>query len=78
MTPGKRVPDMIADALAKMGNLKDLAGEVGVSYPTLWLWSQGKRNPTPENMRKLARALRKRGKALQGLADRLERAAKEG
>lgn len=75
MPHGRKVPDMIADALQKMGSLKDLADDVGVSYPTLWLWSQGKRNPTPANLRKLAEALRNRGVDLLLIADDMDRHA---
>jgi transcriptional regulator with XRE-family HTH domain len=73
--PQQRMQDMIAEALRTLGNLEELAAEIGVSYPTLWLWSKGKRTPRPANVQKLADALRRRGVDLVALADELEGAA---
>lgn len=61
------------------GKLEDLAAEAGVSYASLKAWIDGRRNPTPENLRRLADALDRRGSELQELAKALrEEAAGEG
>lgn len=59
------------------GGLERLAEETGISYNTLWSWRQGRRNPSPENLVKLAVALRHRSGELAALADSLEQAAVE-
>ena len=66
------------EVLAKaVPNVDDFAGEVGVSRATLYAWRNGKRNPTPRNLVRLADALERRGGDLQALADDLRKAAKE-
>lgn len=60
---------------AAAGNIEELAGEVGVSYGTVWAWARGRRNPSPGNLRRLATALRRRSEDLAELAGELERAA---
>ena len=63
---------MIAQALrVTMGNLKELADEVGVSYASIRSWADGRRNPSPENLAALADALERRGGELQELAKQL-------
>jgi len=69
---------MISTALeVASGDLTAIADEVGVSYPTLWAWKAGKRTPGVRNLRRLAKALRRRGEQLTDLAERLDRAALE-
>ena len=63
---------MIAQALrVTLGNLKELADEVGVSYASIRAWADGRRNPTSENLAALANALERRGGELQELANQL-------
>lgn len=59
-------------------SLEDLANDVGVSYNTLHAWRTGRRNPSPENLARLADALEKRGGELTDLARELREAAGEG
>jgi transcriptional regulator with XRE-family HTH domain len=73
-----RVHTMIAKALdVTTGDLRELAAEVGVSYDTLWAWKSGRRNPSPENLARLADALHRRGGELQALAEELRKEAGE-
>ena len=51
-----------------------LAKEAGVSRGTLYLWMNGKRNPTSENLVALADALDRRGSDLHELAEQLRQA----
>lgn len=53
------------------GNGDQLAGEVGVSYASLYAWSRGRRRPSPRNLRALATVTRRRARRLSALADRL-------
>jgi len=70
---------MIAQALrVTLGNLKELADEVGVSYASIRAWADGRRNPTPENLAALANALERRGGELQELAKQLREATGAG
>jgi transcriptional regulator with XRE-family HTH domain len=70
---------MIQRALdATTGGIERLAEEMGVSHNTVWSWKAGRRNPSPENLRKLADVLRKRGDSLTRLADELDREAGVG
>ena len=69
---------MIDEALeVAAGNLEKLAADAGISYATLWAWRNGKRNPSPKNLAKLADALDRRGGELSELAAKLRRAAGE-
>ena len=54
----------------------ELAAEVGVSRATLYAWRNGKRNPTPENLARLADALERRGGELSELAAKLREAGR--
>lgn len=56
---------------AAVPNVDDFAAEVGVSRTTLYLWANGKRNPSPENREALAAALERRGGDLVKLAHEL-------
>lgn len=56
---------------ATTGSVEDLAEEVGVSPHTIWAWAKGRRSPRPENLRKLAEVLEKRGRLLSSIADDL-------
>ena len=49
----------------------------GVSYASLKAWIDGRRNPTPQNLRRLAAVLERRGGELLELADGLRREAGE-
>ncbi len=59
------------------GSLEDLADEVGVTYASLKAWADGRRNPSPANLGRLADALERRGGELQALADAIRKAAGE-
>lgn len=61
-----------------MGNLQELAEESGVSYATLRAWADDRRNPSPENLARLADALERRGGELVELAERLREEVGEG
>jgi len=79
VTPEKDIQAMIAQALrVTLGNLKELADEVGVSYASIRAWADGRRNPTPENLAALANALERRGGELQELAKQLREATGAG
>ena len=52
-------------------SIDSLAKEAGVSRGTLYMWMNGKRNPTSENLTALADALDRRGGDLHELAKRL-------
>ncbi len=54
-------------------SIEELAQETGISAGTLYAWQSGRRNPSPENLEKLAATLRRRGGQLERLADELER-----
>ena len=66
---------MIAQALQRSAtSLQSLADEVGVSYDSLRAWATGRRNPSPENLARLADALERRGGELSELAQKLREA----
>ena len=50
-----------------------LADDAGISRHTLYAWAAGRRNPSPDNVARLAKALRARGGRLLELAEALER-----
>ncbi len=67
---------MIAKVLqAATPNLRDLADWAGVSYETARSWRIGRRSPSPDAARKLAKGLRAHARQLNRLADQLERHA---
>ena len=69
---------ILSDALdAATGNLEAIAEDAGISYDTLWAWKNGRRNPSPENLAKLADALERRGGELTELAKKLRDAGTE-
>lgn len=75
----KTVHDMIRDALDRAaGSLEDLAAEVGVTYASLKAWADGRRNPSPENLARLADALDRRSTELEELAAQIRGAAGQG
>ena len=53
------------------GSGEELAGQVGVSYASLYAWSRGRRRPTQRNARSLAEVARRRARRLTELADAL-------
>ena len=55
-----------------------LAKEAGVSRGTLYMWMNGKRNPTSENLAARADALDRRGSDLHELAKQLREATESG
>ena len=78
MNPTGKVNLLIQRAIeGAAGRMEDLASEVGVTYHSLRAWADGRRNPTPENVQRLASALRARGGRLLELAEELEREAGE-
>lgn len=67
---------MIEEAVqAAAGGVETLAEEVGVSYATLRYWMKGERNPSPDNLRRLADVLAQRGANLNRLSRQLKKAA---
>jgi transcriptional regulator with XRE-family HTH domain len=69
---------MMDDVLAlAVPNVDDFAAEVGVTRGTLYLWRNGKRQPSAENKAALANALERRGGELVKLAEQLRREAGE-
>lgn len=76
MTPSEEVRAMLDKALRiVMGNLQEVADEAGVSYSTLRAWADGRRNPSPDNLRKVAAVLERRGGELQAIAHGLREEA---
>lgn len=72
----KRTSDIIKQVMAAaVPNVDSFAEDVGVSRATLYAWRNGKRNPTPENLTRLADALERRGGELVELADALRQEA---
>ena len=77
-TVTERVRRMIDEALeAATGSLQEIADDAGVSHDTLWAWKTGRRNPSPENLARLADAIDRRGGVLQTLAEDHRKAAEE-
>ncbi len=75
-TPSTKVSNMIQRALlTAAGSQEDLAEEVGVTYASLKAWADGRRNPSPKNLVRLAKALGRRGGELTKLAEQLRKAA---
>lgn len=71
----KMVERIIEEARLSMATL---AEEAGVTTASLYAWANGKRNPTPENLARLADALERRGGELTVLAQGLRQAVEEG
>jgi transcriptional regulator with XRE-family HTH domain len=71
----RRMIDRALDSAT--ADLQKIADDAGISYDTLWAWKTGRRNPSAENLRKLALAIERRGTELAKLAGELERAAKD-
>lgn len=59
-----------------MGNLQELADEAGVAYSTLRAWADGRRNPSPDSLMRIADALERRGGELTKIAKALRKEAK--
>lgn len=55
-------------------DVNGLADEAGISRASLYAWADGRRNPTPENLARLADALDRRSGELAALADELRKA----
>ena len=67
---------MIQRALeAVTGGIERLADELGVNYNTVWSWKQGRRNPSADNLRRLADVLDRRADQLHQLAEQIREAA---
>jgi transcriptional regulator with XRE-family HTH domain len=56
-------------------SLRELADEMGGSYGTLREWSRGARNPSDENIQRIAAAYETRARRLLALAERMRKAA---
>lgn len=56
-------------------SLEDIAAAAGISYNTLHAWRTGRRNPSRDNLLKLADAIEHRGGELQSLAAGIRAAA---
>jgi len=70
--------DIISEVFAAAApKVDDLASVAGVSRATLYAWRNGTRNPSPENLARLADALERRGGELQRLAESLRKAAEK-
>ncbi len=59
------------------GSVDQLAEEIGVSGHSLWGWVAGRRNPTIENLEKLAAVLEGRSVRLADVAKQLKKVAAE-
>jgi hypothetical protein len=57
-------------------SLKDVAHAIGVSHDTLKGWSSGRTDPSPANRTALAAYMQDHAKAVERLAQRLERGAR--
>ena len=67
---------MIAQAVqGAAGSMEELAAETGVTYASLKAWVDGRRNPSPANLVKLADALERRGGEVVKLAEALRKEA---
>ncbi len=55
--------------------MRQLAESEGLSYGVVRAWGNGRRTPTPENIRKLAEGLRNQAERLTGLASELDATA---
>lgn len=74
----EQLREMIDKALdGATASLEDIARSAGVTYNTLYQWKTGRRNPTPENLKRLADAVRGRSDELRELADEIQAAADE-
>lgn len=72
---GEQINLAMRQALAAVtASIREIAEEAGVSRITLARHATGSMGVSPEVARRVAAALRRRGKRLQILADRLERA----
>jgi transcriptional regulator with XRE-family HTH domain len=68
---------MLKQALeAAIPTQPELARAAGISYHALRQYRKGLRTPSPDVIRRIARALRQQGGKLQRLADELEAASK--
>lgn len=65
-TPEAFMRDVVERAKVPQAELARLAG---ISYPTLHAWLNGRRNPSPDSMVKIAAALEQHSAELSGLAD---------
>jgi ribosome-binding protein aMBF1 (putative translation factor) len=71
----EEVAQAVQDALRNGPfSLRDLAEEMEGSYGTLREWSRGARNPTDENVERIAASLESRARILLQLAEQLRNA----
>jgi transcriptional regulator with XRE-family HTH domain len=69
---------MLKEALkAAIPTQPELAKAAGITYHALRQYRKGLRTPSPEVIRRIARAIRQHGGKLQQLADALEAASQE-
>jgi len=69
---------MISNALDRVtASLEEIAEAAGVTYDTLYAWNVGRRNPSSENVLRLADALERRGGELGELAEKPRKEARE-
>ena len=74
----EKLRQMIDKALdGATASLEDIARDAGVTYNALYQWRTGRRNPTPENLKRLAQAVRDRSEELDRLAAELVELAEE-
>lgn len=79
MEQQRNVAEMIDEALKlAIGEVEEMAREVGVSRTTLHLWRRGERSPSPDNLRRLADVLERRAGGLRDIAERLREEAEGG
>lgn len=70
---------VMRSVLAKaMPDVDGFATDVGVSRATLYYWGNGKRNPSPANLARLADALERRSADLAELAVEVRKTASAG
>ena len=75
MTVAARRRALLQALEAAAVSMRELAKEAGVSEDALYTYRMGIRNPSPETMQAVLKALEKRQKRLAGGIERLRKAA---
>lgn len=70
---------MLVGEVLKAGSfsMREIAESAGLSYDAVRSWAANRRTPNPDNLHRLAAALRQRAASLSELAGQLEQAADE-
>lgn len=59
-------------------SMRQLAEDAGLSYAMLRSWRIGRKRPRPQDLARIAAALRRKSEQLVRYAEQLERPAREG